>query len=153
MARRRLGEGRTPPPGRRRKQSTGPRSFRVPRRKAKAKPKAPPKPVGAPPGPRPLRPARLVCSWCGQLYQGKQSPSPLTPGYCSGACRQAAYRARLKAARPAADPPTPPAASDQERPAVEVDLGALLEEANRDRKADAAAADLDRARHDPEYRD
>ena len=25
--------------------------------------------------------------------------------------------------------------------------------AHRDRKADAAAADLDRARHDPEYRD
>ena len=103
MARRRLGEGRTPPPGRGRKQSTGPRrSSRIPQPKAKAKPKAPPKRVGAPAGPRPLRPTLLVCAWCGDFYQSKLSPS-LHPGYCSGAHRQAAYRARKKAARPAAD--------------------------------------------------
>ena len=148
---RRKHQGRTPPPFRRTKRKDRPRFVRPAPRLAwapgeDASPLPPPPPPAPAPGPGRGRGQRrkypMACAYCGDVFMAVRSDAL----YCSPSHRTLAYRDRAAAARPAPAPPV------QERPAVDVDLGAMLAEALR-LSGRATPAELDRAKVDPEFRD
>ena len=160
---RRKHTGRTPPPFRRAKRKERP-SIGRPARPGLAwapgedAPPLPPPPPAPAPGPGRGRGQRrkypMACAYCGDVFMAVRSDAK----YCSPSHRTMAHRDRAAAARPAPPPssPAPPPAlapaADQERPAVDVDLGAMLAEAQR-LSGRATPAERDRAKVDPEFWD